>query len=1469
MAAGGMLAGLLQASAWADTPEPGQAAKSSKKSGTDAVPPGDRAELLGEDYQESADIAWTTTGDAQGFHILTATEKSGYAWKTLASLAEPGFDADQWIGNVCVTGSGKRAVVVYAPRTFTNDPELMARGGFTAVVDLASGATTKLKANASLSYYNPGCGTGEEAVLTQSPGEDKAQTRLIRVDAATAELSEPVAVDGQITSSVPAGDGRIVAASGRTLVEIGTRGEKRRLATTGTVPYRISKDGDGGYVFLERVQRDSLQQTETALVRRWADRKTSALGSGPLGRTGLARRGGQVYVTGDVRVAKSLPKTVTRLASADKDATLSTEGAAIVQRTVWADGKGSPAYLHPEKATDARSVDITTTVRDTGRRAGFTVTPLRAKSPRWATSRTPSPLLGEAKKTAADEGGVRTDSAGTRALAAEDPGDVTGTRTEVVESERTCSVPRGDVRNQAMQPKPRQVEWAVNKAITGKLNSGASRPANWKNLGMPAYSPQTLFPNPSLEGGGRVPAQVMLGITAQESNMWQAARSSVPGVTGNPLIGNYYGIDYYDGNTDNDWDVDWSEADCGYGITQVTDHMRLAGREHGKGGTAWDYQKQRAVALDYAANVAAGLQILADKWNQTRRAGLVVHDGDPTKLENWFFALWAYNSGFYENVNGNEPWGVGWANNPANPEWDASRTPFMEDALGNEDPADAARPQHWPYPEKVLGFAAHPPAYLESPGTMVPAFRAAWWNGTGGDATIKGSAKYNRAHVKPPEDLFCGPYNWCEPSKIGDDAKNEPGQGPCTRDDFKCWYHQSVQWKTDCSYSCGNEFFRFPSPDYDYEQADGTAYPPNCTASGLPSGAIVVDDAPAGTPSVRPDCSNSDWTNEGTFTLDFGAGEAGLAHDGQTVSTVWPAKVDLHQLGAGFGGHFYFAHTRADDAKGQRLKVTGTWKLNRELDSAAKVMVHIPDHGAQTQDARYRVRTAQGWRDTPPVNQLLEGGEGKNRWVSLGAYQFKGAVPEVQVDTIVPSGTGEEDIAFDAVAFVPGDYSGMPEITFPDPDPNAPEIDYDAQKMIPIPTPPLDFTSSGTRSGVARSAPAQSCTPEDAKTGRRLCIQVNSDAGRQTRSTSPSTRSTSPSTRAGIVPACVNQAVNLYNRYEACISTDRSAPIVATLTERGNPIGSASWDIDQQIKLYKNENAIDQQITFTPVNFTGALTNVTLNVKADCFGPCQSSQSQWAGSRTWLKEDLHQATFGVGSWWTGTTGKDSLILSWTLTATSTQTVDTAETSWSDSDLVVRCDVIMGKEEVPETKPGCVFPTYTPTLQINTKKYPSAAALYWLLMEKLDSHPGSAKHNSPLSRQADETIAANNRKVICDSTFNPVPNGTTASSTKPSCDEYPFAKSRQSGGGTLTSGSQCAQFYAVKNGSRWSLEYDPNSPLPTWKEVCGRGSIPLDQNTGAGGQLGRFTTAMRLHDEDKYYVDVPGFSNCNLTACDLP
>ncbi|WP_326794480.1 hypothetical protein OG946_02320 [Streptomyces sp. NBC_01808] len=944
----------------------------------DAVEPGDRAEVLGEGWESSADRAWTTTGDATGFRLLVADARDGYAWRTAATLAEPGFETDRWIGNACLTGSGKWAVVVYAPRTFTNDPLLMSRGAFTAVVNLASGEVRRLPVQASLSYYNPGCGTGDRAVLTQSGGDHDA-TRLTVVDVPRADPARPVEVSGQVTSAVPVG-GKVYAARGGAVVSVSDSGKPTAVADIDGTPYRLAPDADGGLVFMapdgEKSARvGHLTAGQLADGAKAAGARTPrTLAEGPLNGTGLTSVAtGGVWLTGETeQVAGDLPDGVRVLPGTPRDARASTTGAALVTDVgaARAAGRGTGAESN---AVGSRPVRIEMTARASGKDLAFTVTPEAV-----ATGQT-------AKEPAAGDG--------PRTMAS---------RTEIIESERTCSVPRNAPRNQAMQPKPRQVEWAVDQAVKGTLNSHISRPANWKNLDMPAYQPQSadMFPKPTLAGGGQIPAQIALGVAMQESNMWQASRYTVPGVTGNPLIGNYYGVDLYDGDSANDWDINWSEADCGYGIMQITDHMRRAGHEDGA-PAAWPYQKQRAVALDYTVNVAAGLTILGEKWNQTRNAGLTVNNGNPAKLENWFFALWAYNSGFYPQSdagNNGGAWGVGWFNNPANPEWDPARDNFMEDRYGNPQQSDAAHPQDWPYQEKVLGFAAQPPEALEAPNTTVPAFRQATWNGTEGDALTPGSAKYHRAGVKPPMTLFCTGANDCDPQAVTSPS------GPCERSDSKCWWHQSVVWKDDCADTCGNEFVRFNST-YP-EEPDGTAYPPNCALDDVPANALLIDNLGENMPSIRPGCEKR-WTNAGEFTADFGPGET------RNGTQVWPAKADFHQIGGGFGAGFFFAHGRGPDEKGWRLRVEGTWAFDRAVTGPGLVAVHLPDHGARTEYARYEIETATGTEE----RIIKQHGEG-NRWVLLGAFPFDNK-PVVRLDNLVPGGQGEDNVAFDAAMVIP------------------------------------------------------------------------------------------------------------------------------------------------------------------------------------------------------------------------------------------------------------------------------------------------------------------------------------------------------------------------------------------------------------------------------------------------------------------
>ncbi|KAA2251426.1 hypothetical protein F0L68_37065 [Solihabitans fulvus] len=907
-----------------------------------------RDELLGRGWQSSGDRLWTTNGDMTGFHVMVAEARTGYSWRTVATLSQPGVDADQWIGNACVTGSGKRAVVVYAPRTFTNKESLFRRGGYTAVVDLVSGAVTTLPVRTTLAYYNPGCGIGETTVLTQSTDEAAGRTGMRTVDTVTGALTDRVEQTGQITSAVPTSKG-IVAADATGLVRIAQNGTQTRLAETSGTAYRLRPDADGGVVFMDRTG-------DTARVRRVVEpgQAAATLATGPATDLGLAEGpAGKVFLTGKPTKVESLPGVVTRL-DVPGNAQVSTQGETVVTDVRLADKAAGSPSANP---TVPDRVHIAANSTKTGKQIGFTVDPAAGLTP----------------------------------------------RSSPVDADHVCAVPRNDPTVQVYQPKPKQVEWAADMAVKGDLI--VTRGSNWHNNGISAYTPQGMFPPVALKNtnNGQVPAQVLLGILGQESNLWQASRYTMPGEYGNAQIGNYYGVNIYNATEADDWDIDWSKSDCGYGVSQLTDGMRLPGKPSpsNPNDVPLPHEQQVAIGTDYAANVAAGLQLLQKKWNALQDLNMKINDNDPSKIENWFFAAWAYNSGIH---SASEPGadgasGLGWTNNPANPDYDINRGPF------GMNPHDFATPQYWPYPEKVMGFAANPPSGWESPGNEVPFFRAAWWNGTDNpDPNDTSSAAYNRATVKPPSMLFCSDSNNC--------GLTLPR---CGRADFKCWWHDSAKWKTDCGYLCGNEYIRYDYPAYAGEPDAGVSYPPKCDATGPVTRpgideSLIIDDLPATVTPVRDNnCARP--IASGSFDLAFGTDSAGRE----------ASKIDLHQIGGGLGAHFWMSHTRSDGDLAQKLKVAGTWTLGKKLQGRSTVSVFIPGRTGRTTAAHYEITTATG---VVPID-ISQNSNGGDAWISLGEFNFDNA-PIVRLTNIAAGGTGSDLVVYDAVAFTPPAYIAQP-----------------------------------------------------------------------------------------------------------------------------------------------------------------------------------------------------------------------------------------------------------------------------------------------------------------------------------------------------------------------------------------------------------------------------------------------------------
>ncbi|MGI5336110.1 hypothetical protein ACQEVS_01235 [Streptomyces sp. CA-181903] len=1016
LAAAAVLAGLIQSGAAIAAPDtpPADVKPVGAPAGSGAVDDPDKH--LGKDWKTSEDQAVTAAADSAGLRVLVAESGRAYAWRTAAVLNEPGVPADTWIGNQCVMDDSHVAAV-YAPRAFTNKPDLMQGGAFTAIVNTTTGAVTKLPFTATLAYFDPTCNTATHtAAFTQYRDMNDAsrtKTRVITVDTSGNTVLKTGELRGQVSSAAPVKDG-VVAGLGSELVRIDGRGKTSRLAKGDSIPFDIRPLADGRVGFVDR------EGTKTARAKVYDGHGAPrTVATGTLGDLDLVQGArGRAFLTGRPRDVKVEGSGITRIdAPSGTDVSslgrlavdpVLTPGVRAGLTRIKGGGKGFDKADEPEAGVRSRSgkapgvADTATTLTVTS-----TATPTGDKvEQRVASAR---PRLQEGLSPALT-GGTRPRTLGRPSGSLKAPVPAPDSH-DPTDTDRWCSVSRNDLGVQALQPTPNQVEWAVDMAVRGELRGKWIRQGGYRDqAGLGTVDPQGLFPLPSLTGGGRIPANVLLGILAQESNLWQAESGAIPGQMGNPLAA----VDGYYGHNTKDtllgyWRINWEKSDCGYGVGQVTDGMRMKGHEKTdkatgqKTETSLDPKLQKIIAIDYATDIAASMKILADKWNEVHKDGqkITVNNDDPSRVENWFTAVWNYNLGFNPpseaGKNGGH-WGLGWYNNPANPmykegAWDH---PFMDTSLNAKNITDAAHPQNWPYEEKVMGWAAWSidtgfsydsdgkQGWKGESGYATAGFQPAWW------LTVQ-----SRSRVSPQLDTFCNKNNNCNPGNPFD-CPDEA----CYRQFW--WTQANATWKPDCKDSCGNEKIKYATlrdePGRGYRLKNGD---PVC--GGAPSGADVVASVPAGTETWST-CGKASSTGRFEFTFH------------PDWDKHYEAKADLHSIGGGHGGHFWYSHTRDDDhlgGDGNRMTVEGEWTAGKTYDLAA-VYAYVPDTGAQTERATYVIDGAVGG----PYQRVVDQNANNGKWVPLGAYKFT-STPKVKLTNYAKGGTADEDIAWNSVAFKP------------------------------------------------------------------------------------------------------------------------------------------------------------------------------------------------------------------------------------------------------------------------------------------------------------------------------------------------------------------------------------------------------------------------------------------------------------------
>jgi len=909
----------------------------------------------------ATDVVVTTRAGDTGVEVFASSAVHGWAPQHIVTIDPGGTGEQEWMANQCITGTGRFAVVVIGPSN-TSNPAVLSAGGAAYAVELETGAVWPIVGGVSLYYDNPGCGADDRAAILGYTEDDQAATRVYVADLVKQQVDVAFDGDTQINSPVPTKAG-LVATNDADVVRV-TGGIARSIAHTDGRPFSLRPRADGDVDLL--VHHDGRSEMD---IMRVGNNGAQRIGSGTSGRTKLygGRKGRNVVVAADRLDDRSGLTEAVPGASVTLGASL--DGGVVVSGIAG-------------KADDQLIGQL-----NSGRN-GAPAGQMRAPEPHGAAAVTEVP--------SADPEVVKRHGRSAN-------GDLSRAGNTTTPK---CAVPRNDATRQVLQPTPDQVYWAARQVSAGNLTAAAgfTRPANYLGNGLPAYSPSTDFPLPALAGnaGKMIPPELAAGVFAQESALRQAARFALPGVAGNPLISNYFGDDLANPLSR----IDYLLADCGYGVAQLTTWMAVTTSYQ----SPWNADKQVKVALDYAENVAAGFWALAGKWNDVFNAGLTVNSANSDDPTSWYFALWAYNTGLWPSnqtkytvtngpaPDGNLPHGLGWTNNPRNSVYPPDRLPFLRTTW-----LDSKTPSRWPYQERVLGFVEN------------PLFKYTTWGCIGG-ATAGGCLKYEPPNV----NMFCVPAtNQCDPNYA-------PGTstGYCTRADRLCWWYAPVtgSWNTTTlkgSLITANAYgvVAVPSPApiaFSAEPPWDNPYPPNCVRDTTgsqgdpPATAIIVDNIPD-KKTIRSGCDNTSWNPQGTFSVTYG----------KNSSNVEIGKIDWHQLGTGWGGHVWFTHNRASSTDTSHINV-GTW-TPPTLTGTYDVLVHLPDNGASTENARYQVfASASATADVVPVNQHGEKplDRHRTRWVKLGTYSLS-AGARVVLDNVTGEADSKGDVAYDAVAFVP------------------------------------------------------------------------------------------------------------------------------------------------------------------------------------------------------------------------------------------------------------------------------------------------------------------------------------------------------------------------------------------------------------------------------------------------------------------
>ncbi|WP_372406593.1 NucA/NucB deoxyribonuclease domain-containing protein [Streptomyces luteireticuli] len=289
--------------------------------------------------------------------------------------------------------------------------------------------------------------------------------------------------------------------------------------------------------------------------------------------------------------------------------------------------------------------------------------------------------------------------------------------------------------------------------------------------------------------------------------------------------------------------------------------------------------------------------------------------------------------------------------------------------------------------------------------------------------------------------------------------------------------------------------------------------------------------------------------------------------------------------------------------------------------------------------------------------------------------------------------------------------------------------------------------------------------------------------------------------------AALTAGCNWYSRTDLC----QEMNITVTLLVNKKPVGTAKFTAKHEMQLQVKNRKWKETIGISKAQLTPQARGIRMGLNVSCGGSCSA--------------DNHLKSHTLGSAKTGSVDYTDNVKAFKIHNTANRFTYTftkpgfTPATVTYTTLAYRCDDMFAKKPgktKPRQAPGCVIPKFTPTLT-DMASLPNISQGIRTIQAR-GGHYGKPGSGHPLHMLDDKKKEDANRKAVCGGKSAP------PGSAGPSCDEYPFASTRE--GGTALP--------AASRGITW---------------------VPLSENRKQGGMLNSFELKQRVLDGDAYWVSV--------------